>query len=195
MLYSYKVMFWYFADYCKRLDDDKEFLSSEGTLSEKLVDRIVLHLFRIYPQVLNNTEAEMFRSLNTPVCIRISKLLINLQNKNNKACKEFYNALEINSPQIYKMLPSKHLSKMQDSIEGNMDIFPREKYILNNRGPAFFLSCFSIAAGFAFLLHYCKEDTKYETAAKRIVGFTSLNFGRRARRYLLAYIEDQSKKN
>ncbi|XP_051874907.1 caspase recruitment domain family, member 19 [Pristis pectinata] len=183
------------SDYCRRLDKDKEFLLTEGTLSEKLVDRIVLHLFRIYPQILNNTEAEMFRSLNTPVCIRISELLVHLQNKNNKACKEFYNALEINDPRIYEKLPSKHLGKTTDSLGINMDIYHRQKYILNNRGPAFFLACFSVAAGLAFLLYYCKEDTKIESAAKKIVGFSYLGFGRRARRYLLAYLEDQSKRN
>ncbi|XP_059800107.1 caspase recruitment domain-containing protein 19 [Hemitrygon akajei] len=183
------------ADYCSRLDKDKEFLTSEGTLSEKLLDRIVLHLFRIYPQILNNTEAEMFRSLNTPACIRISELLVHLQSKSNKACKEFYNALEINDPQIYKKLPSKYLSKMTDSVGMDIDIYHREKYILNDRGPAFFLACFSVAAGLAFLLYHCKEDSKFESTARKIVGFSYLGFGRRARRYLLAYLEDQSKRN
>ncbi|XP_062924186.1 caspase recruitment domain family, member 19 isoform X2 [Mobula hypostoma] len=137
----------------------------------------------------------LFRSLNTPACIRISKLLVHLQSKNNKACKEFYNALEINDPQIYEKLPSKYLGKMTDSMGLNIDIYHREKYILNNRGPAFFLACFSVAAGLAFLLYHCKEDSKFESTAKKIVGFSYLGFGKRARRYLLAYLEDQSKRN
>ncbi|XP_043563966.1 caspase recruitment domain family, member 19 isoform X3 [Chiloscyllium plagiosum] len=170
-------------NYCKRLEKDTQFLTNEGTLSEKLVDRIVLHLYRIYPQILNNTEAEMFRNVNTPVCVRISELLLHLQKKSNRACKEFYNALETNDAQIYKQLPSKYLARTITSMGINMDTYNREKYILNDRGPVFFLACFSVAAGLAFLLYYCKEDIKVESAAKKIIGFSSLGVGRRARRY------------
>ncbi|XP_072438371.1 caspase recruitment domain-containing protein 19 isoform X1 [Chiloscyllium punctatum] len=169
-------------NYCKRLEKDTQFLTNEGTLSEKLVDRIVLHLYRIYPQILNNTEAEMFRNVNTPVCIRISELLLHLQKKSNRACKEFYNALETNDAQIYKKLPSKYLARTITSMGINMDTYNREKYILNDRGPVFFLACFSVAAGLAFLLYYCKEDIKVENTAKKIIGFSSLGVGRRARR-------------
>ncbi|XP_048404190.1 caspase recruitment domain family, member 19 isoform X3 [Stegostoma tigrinum] len=181
------------SDYCKRLEKDTQFLTSEGTLNEKLVDRIVLHLYRIYPQILNNTEAEMFRNVNTPVCVRISELLLHLQTKSNRACKEFYNALEINDVHIYKNLPSKSVARTIRPV--GLDMYSREKYILNDRGPVFFLACFSMAAGLAFLLYYCKEDIKFESAAKKIIGFSSLGVGRRARRYLLAYVEDQAKRN
>ncbi|XP_048404187.2 caspase recruitment domain family, member 19 isoform X4 [Stegostoma tigrinum] len=160
-------------NYCKRLEKDTQFLTSEGTLNEKLVDRIVLHLYRIYPQILNNTEAEMTKS--------------------NRACKEFYNALEINDVHIYKNLPSKSVARTIRPV--GLDMYSREKYILNDRGPVFFLACFSMAAGLAFLLYYCKEDIKFESAAKKIIGFSSLGVGRRARRYLLAYVEDQAKRN
>ncbi|XP_055503465.1 caspase recruitment domain family, member 19 [Leucoraja erinacea] len=180
------------ADHCRRLDMDREFLSREGALSERLMDRIVLHLFRIYPQILNNSEAEAFRSLNAPVHIRISDLLQHLQSQSNKACKEFYNALELNDPQIYKQLPSKHPGETTRSVATNMDIYHRERYILNNRGPVFFLACFSVAAGLAIVLYYCKEETKFESVAKKIVGFSSLGFGRRARRFILAYLEARS---
>ncbi|XP_059505849.1 caspase recruitment domain family, member 19 isoform X1 [Stegostoma tigrinum] len=180
-------------NYCKRLEKDTQFLTSEGTLNEKLVDRIVLHLYRIYPQILNNTEAEMFRNVNTPVCVRISELLLHLQTKSNRACKEFYNALEINDVHIYKNLPSKSVARTIRPV--GLDMYSREKYILNDRGPVFFLACFSMAAGLAFLLYYCKEDIKFESAAKKIIGFSSLGVGRRARRYLLAYVEDQAKRN
>ncbi|XP_067854829.1 caspase recruitment domain-containing protein 19-like isoform X1 [Heptranchias perlo] len=183
------------SDYCNRLEKDTQFLTNEGTLNEKLVDKIVLHLYRIYPQILNNTEAEMFRNLKTPVCIRISELLLHLQNKNNRACKEFYNALETNDAQIYGNLPSKYLAKTTGSVGVDMDIHNREKYILNNRGPVFFLACFSVAAGLAFLLYYCEEDAKFESSAKKILGFSALGVGRRARRYLLAYFEDQTTRN
>ncbi|XP_078065761.1 caspase recruitment domain-containing protein 19-like isoform X2 [Mustelus asterias] len=172
------------ADYCKRLEKDTPFLTNEGALNEKLVDKIVLHLYRIYPQILNNAEAEMFRNVNTPMCARISELLLHLQNKSNRACKEFYNALETNDGRIYKNLPSKYLGNSAGSVGVNMDTYNREKYILNDRGPVFFLACFSVAAGLAFLLHYCKEDTKFESAAQKIIGFSSLGVGRRARRCL-----------
>ncbi|XP_072328610.1 caspase recruitment domain-containing protein 19-like isoform X2 [Scyliorhinus torazame] len=165
-------------NYCKRLAKDTAFLTNDGTLNEKLVDKIVLHLYRIYPQILNDAEAEMFRNVNTPVCARISELLLHLQNKNSRACKEFYNALETNDAQIYRSLPSKYLAR---SVGVNMDTYNREKYLLNDRGPVFFLACFSVAAGLAFLLYYCKEDTKFESTAKKIIGFSSLGVGRRAR--------------
>ncbi|XP_078270783.1 caspase recruitment domain-containing protein 19 isoform X2 [Rhinoraja longicauda] len=159
------------------------------------MDRVVLHLFRIYPQILNNSEAEAFRSLSAPVHIRISQLLLHLQSQSNKACKEFYNALELNGPQIYKQLPSKHPGETPGLVATNMDICQRERYVLNNRGPIFFLACFSVAAGLATVLYYCKEETKFESVAKKIVGFSSLGFGRRARRYFLAFLEDQSQRS
>ncbi|XP_041047269.1 caspase recruitment domain family, member 19 isoform X4 [Carcharodon carcharias] len=127
-LYEEKLL-----NYCKRLEKDEQFLTKEGTLNEKLVDKIVLHLYRIYPQILNNAEAEMFRNVNTPVSARVSELLLHLQNKNNRACKEFYNALETNDAQIYQNLPSKCLAKTTGSVGVNMDTYSREKYILNDR--------------------------------------------------------------
>eukprot|EP00062_Callorhinchus_milii_P017658 gi/632970281/ref/XP_007901561.1/ PREDICTED: bcl10-interacting CARD protein isoform X3 [Callorhinchus milii] len=45
-------------DHCRRLKRDSAFLTGKGNLDPNLVDKIVLHLYRIYPQILNETEAE-----------------------------------------------------------------------------------------------------------------------------------------
>lgn len=52
--------FLFFLDqsYCDRLQQDMAFLTSNGRLSEQLVDKIILQLNRVYPQILTNKEAE-----------------------------------------------------------------------------------------------------------------------------------------
>lgn len=54
------VFFLCFIDqsYCDRLQQDMAFLTSNGRLSEQLVDKIILQLNRVYPQILTNKEAE-----------------------------------------------------------------------------------------------------------------------------------------
>ncbi|XP_007901560.2 caspase recruitment domain-containing protein 19 [Callorhinchus milii] len=182
------------ADHCRRLKRDSAFLTGKGNLDPNLVDKIVLHLYRIYPQILNETEAEKFRNLQTPLGTRISELLDHLPTKNNRACKEFYNALELNNAQVYASLPSRKSPEESTRTPAIYSDGPkREKYVLNNRDPMFFLACFSVAAGLALFMYYCKEDTKFEGTAKKILGFSTLGVGRQARRYLLAYLEDQTK--
>lgn len=44
--------------YCDRLRQDTAFLTSNGRLSEQLVDKIILQLNRVYPQILTIKEAE-----------------------------------------------------------------------------------------------------------------------------------------
>lgn len=44
--------------YCHRLQHDMYFLTSASQLNEQVVDKIVLQLNRVYPQILTNEEAE-----------------------------------------------------------------------------------------------------------------------------------------
>ncbi|KAL8212482.1 UNVERIFIED_CONTAM: hypothetical protein K2H54_048153 [Gekko kuhli] len=36
----------------------------------------------------------------------------------------------------------------------------KERYILNDRGPTFFLACFSVAAGLAFIMYYYNPESE-----------------------------------
>lgn len=44
--------------YCHRLQHDMYFLTSTSRLNEQVVDKIILQLNRVYPQILTNEEAE-----------------------------------------------------------------------------------------------------------------------------------------
>lgn len=44
--------------YCHRLQHDTYFLTSTSRLNEQVVDKIILQLNRVYPQILTNEEAE-----------------------------------------------------------------------------------------------------------------------------------------
>lgn len=44
--------------YCHRLQHDMYFLTSNSRLNEQVVDKIILQLNRVYPQILTNAEAE-----------------------------------------------------------------------------------------------------------------------------------------
>lgn len=52
------VIFSLDQSYCHRLQHDMYFLTSTSRLNEQVVDKIVLQLNRVYPQILTNEEAE-----------------------------------------------------------------------------------------------------------------------------------------
>ncbi|XP_019392484.1 PREDICTED: caspase recruitment domain-containing protein 19 isoform X3 [Crocodylus porosus] len=109
-----------YQSYCDRLRQDMYFLTSNGRLSEHLVDKIILQLNRVYPQILTNKEAEKFRNPKTLLHSRLSDLIKHLQNKGDKHCQEFYRALQINAEQVYNDLPSrKIISKRHLTVEDN----------------------------------------------------------------------------
>lgn len=151
------------------------------------MDRIILQLNRVYPQVLSNKEAEKFRSLKTPLRTRLADLLKHLQKKGERECQEFYRALQNNADQVYASLPSRSNLNVSDPVEMCPD---QEKIILNDRGPVFFLACFSVAAGLAFLMYYNNSEIKPSGTAKKIFGYSALGFGRRIRNILISYLED-----
>ncbi|XP_029456724.1 caspase recruitment domain-containing protein 19 isoform X2 [Rhinatrema bivittatum] len=178
--------------YYDRLVQDAPFLTSDGRLSEQLVDKITLQLNRVYPQILTNKEAEKFRNPKSPLQARLVELLRHLQKKGDRDCQEFYRALQNNADQLYITLPSRKKRETSDSTEVHND---QEKYILNARGPMFFLACFSVAAGLAFLMHFYSPDAKVAVGTRKVVGFSAIGFGRHVRNILLSYMEDTSRKN
>ncbi|KAM4738339.1 caspase recruitment domain-containing protein 19-like [Anableps anableps] len=124
-------------------------------MDTELVDSLVLQLNRIYPQILSDKEACKFRSLTVPTTVRLHELLKYLQGKGDDACYEFYRALQIHAEDVYFSLPTR--IKQREMIDSrstiNVAVIP-ERYVLNDRGPIFFLSCFSFAVGIAILYYY-----------------------------------------
>ncbi|KAM6062408.1 caspase recruitment domain-containing protein 19 isoform 2-T2 [Chlamydotis macqueenii] len=173
--------------YCHRLQHDMYFLTSNSRLNEQVVDKIILQLNRVYPQILTNAEAEKFRNPKASLHTRLSDLLKHLQKKGERHCQEFYRALQINAEQLYNDLPSRKILKTTDSTEIDTD---KEKYMLNDRGPVFFLACFSAAAGFALFWYCCHSDTKVIGRARRILGFSPIIIGRHVRNICMLYLED-----
>ncbi|XP_067159886.1 caspase recruitment domain-containing protein 19 isoform X2 [Apteryx mantelli] len=175
--------------YCIRLQHDMYFLTSNSRLNEQVVDKIILQLNRVYPQILTNAEAEKFRNPKASLHTRLSDLIKHLQKKGERHCQEFYRALQINAEQLYNDLPSRKILKTTDSTEIDTD---KEKCMLNDRGPVFFLACFSVAVGFA-LFWYCGDsDTKVLGRARRILGFSPIIIGRHVRKICMLYLEDLS---
>ncbi|KAJ7397083.1 caspase recruitment domain family member 19 [Pitangus sulphuratus] len=144
--------------YSHRLQHDMYFLTSTSRLNEQVVDKIILQLNRVYPQILTNEEAEKFRNPRASLHTRLSDLLKHLQKKGDRHCQEFYRALQINAEQLFNDLPSRKILKTPDPTEIDTD---KEQYMLNDRGPVFFLACFSVAAGLA-LFWYCCNSGKAE---------------------------------
>nr|XP_005993065.1 PREDICTED: bcl10-interacting CARD protein isoform X2 [Latimeria chalumnae] len=181
--------------YYDRLAQDMPFLTSDGRLNELVMDKIVLYLNRMYPQTLANNEALKFRQLNTPLEIRVPSMLNYLQKKGDKACREFYRALQSNAEHIYTSLPSRSTNNTSTSTGTTSDTIHKERYVLNNRSPVFFLACFSIAAGLACMLYCNNTDATALGEAKKVVGFSVLGIGRRAKNILLSYVENNSMKS
>ncbi|XP_029899367.1 caspase recruitment domain-containing protein 19 isoform X10 [Harpia harpyja] len=176
--------------YCHRLQHDMYFLTSNSRLNEQVVDKIILQLNRVYPQILSNAEAEKFRNPKASLHTRLSDLIKHLQKKGDRHCQEFYRALQINADELYNDLPSRKILKTTDSTEIDTD---KEKYMLNDRGPVFFLACFSVAAGFALFWYCCNSDTKVVGRARRILGFSPIIIGRHVRNICMLYLEDISR--
>ncbi|XP_066183108.1 caspase recruitment domain-containing protein 19 isoform X8 [Sylvia atricapilla] len=98
-----------YQSYCHRLQHDMYFLTSTSRLNEQVVDKIVLQLNRVYPQILTNEEAEKFRNPKASLHTRFSDLLKHLQKKGDRHCQEFYRALQINAEQLFNDLPSRKI--------------------------------------------------------------------------------------
>ncbi|XP_030919370.1 caspase recruitment domain-containing protein 19 isoform X3 [Geospiza fortis] len=103
-----------YQSYCHRLQHDMYFLTSTSRLNEQVVDKIVLQLNRVYPQILTNEEAEKFRNPKASLHTRLSDLLKHLQKKGDRHCQEFYRALQINAEQLFNDLPSRKILNLKD---------------------------------------------------------------------------------
>ncbi|XP_063267969.1 caspase recruitment domain-containing protein 19 isoform X6 [Prinia subflava] len=156
--------------YCHRLQHDMYFLTSTSRLNEQVVDKIVLQLNRVYPQILTNEEAEKFRNPKASLHTRLSDLLKHLQKKGDRHCQEFYRALQINAEQLFNDLPSRKILS-----------------------PVFFLACFSVAAGLALCWYCCNSETQVTGRARRVLGFSPIIIGRHVRNICLLYLEDISR--
>nr|XP_056703042.1 caspase recruitment domain-containing protein 19 [Euleptes europaea] len=176
--------------YCDRLQQDMAFLTSNGRLSEQLVDKIILQLNRVYPQILTNKEAEKFRNPKAFLHSRLSSLIAHLQKKGDKPCQEFYRALQINAEQLYNSLPSRKILKTSDSTGINSE---KEICILNDRGPTFFLACFTVAAGLAFIMYYYNPESKILGRARKVLGFSPIIIGRHVANICMIYMEDSAR--
>uniref|UniRef100_A0A8C4GU32 Caspase recruitment domain family, member 19 n=1 Tax=Dicentrarchus labrax TaxID=13489 RepID=A0A8C4GU32_DICLA len=111
---------------------DSAFLKADRRLDTELLDKLILQLNRIYPQILTDKEATKFRNLDVPTSVRVGELLTHLQAKGEEACREFYRALHLHVEEVYYSLPTR----------------------LRLRGPLFFLGCFSVAVGMALFYYY-----------------------------------------
>lgn len=127
-----------------------------------------------------------FRDLDVPTCVRLAELLIHLQGKGEEACREFYRALHLHVEEVYFSLPTR--LRLKDSINpfATPDLH-RQRYVLNDRSPLFFLSCFSVAVGMALLYYYSESKV---TGGSRTLGLAALGLGRKAREVLIWYSED-----
>ncbi|XP_077181675.1 caspase recruitment domain-containing protein 19 isoform X2 [Paroedura picta] len=180
------MLFRKYQSYCDRLQQDMAFLTSNGRLSEQLADKIVLQLNRVYPQILTNKEAEKFRNPKASLRSRLLSLILYLQKKGDKPCQEFYRALQINAEQLYNRLPSRKILKTSDSTGMNLE---KEKCNLNDRGPTFFLACFSVAAGLAFIMYYYNPESKLLGGTRRVLGFSPIIIGRHVANICMLYME------
>ncbi|XP_030640352.1 caspase recruitment domain-containing protein 19-like [Chanos chanos] len=178
-------------DYHEQLQRDSQFLCSDQRLDTELLDKLVLQLNRIYPQVLTDKEAQKFRNLGVSKATRLAELLEHLQGKGEEACHEFYRALHLHAEELYRSLPTRvHRREAPDLNGTNYAFENKERCVLNNRGPLFFLTCFSIAVGLA-LLYYRNEG---EVATGSVLGYTACGLGQQAGQVLVFLSEDQTKR-
>uniref|UniRef100_A0A672ISC1 Caspase recruitment domain family, member 19 n=1 Tax=Salarias fasciatus TaxID=181472 RepID=A0A672ISC1_SALFA len=140
----------YIDGFHEQLQNDAHFLCSDGRMDAELVDQLVLQLNRIYPQILSDKEAHRFRNLSVPIEERVFELLEHLYGEGEEACHEFYRALQIHAEDVYSDLPT----TMRRRGKADAVAVYEKQYVLNDKGPMFFLSCFSVAVGIAVLFYY-----------------------------------------
>ncbi|KAM6924380.1 caspase recruitment domain-containing protein 19-like [Xenentodon cancila] len=150
-----------YEGYDELLQIDTQFLCSDQRVDTELLDRLVLQLTRIYPQILSDKEACKFRRLSVPVKVRLPQLLKHLCQKGEEACHEFYRALHLHAEDVYSRLPTRtKLKELTDDSEWTHNVAAlQDRYVLNDKGPMFFLSCFSFVVGIAFLYYYREGQT------------------------------------
>uniref|UniRef100_A0A3Q3XI26 Caspase recruitment domain-containing protein 19 n=1 Tax=Mola mola TaxID=94237 RepID=A0A3Q3XI26_MOLML len=170
----------------EQLIEDSAFLRAERRLDTERVDELILQLNRVYPQVLTDREATRFRNLDVPTSVRLGELLTHLQGKGEEACREFYRALHLHVEEVYYSLPTRlRLREYTDPLK-HQHVY-RQEYTLNERGPVFFLGCFSVAVGMALLYYYSESKL---TGGSRALGMAALGLKRKAQEVLIWYTEE-----
>ncbi|KAM8757222.1 caspase recruitment domain family, member 19 [Acanthopagrus latus] len=169
----------------EQLIEDSAFLRAERRLDTDLVDKVILQLNRIYPQILTDKEATKFRKLDVPTGVRLGELLTHLQGKGEEACREFYRALHLHVEEVYYSLPTR--LRLRDYSNPLNYPHVQQRYILNDRGPLFFLGCFSVAVGMAFLYYYSESKL---SGGSRALGMAALGLKRKAQEVLIWYTEE-----
>ncbi|KAJ8259926.1 hypothetical protein GJAV_G00175070 [Gymnothorax javanicus] len=175
----------------EQLQMDSLFLRADKRLDTELVDKLILQLNRIYPQILTDKEAHRFRNLDVPTCIRLAELLTHLLEKGEEACHEFYRALHLHVEEVYFSLPTR-VSRRGEPNGFSRRSPPKERFVMNDSSPWFFLGCFSIAVGLALL--YYTEDSEVLGNPGKVLGVTSLGLGRTAKELLISYTEEGNRK-
>ncbi|XP_072305744.1 caspase recruitment domain-containing protein 19-like isoform X2 [Eucyclogobius newberryi] len=126
-------------------------------MDTELLDELVLQLNRTYPQILSDKEAHKFRNVRVLTKLRFAELLRNLHCKGEEACLEFYRGLQLHAEDLYCRLPSRgRYRDMEETKRINGEMVTPGPSVLNDKGPMFFLSCFSLVVGVA-ILYYCGE--------------------------------------
>ncbi|XP_051957056.1 caspase recruitment domain-containing protein 19-like [Xyrauchen texanus] len=172
--------------FLEQLRLDSRFLKSDRRLDTELVDKLILQLNRIYPQILTDKEATKFRDLDVPTCIRLAELLSHLQEKGEEACREFYHALHLHVEDVYFSLPTRlRLRESGDPVDPITS--PTARYALNDRSPLFYLGCFSVAVGVALLYYY--GESREVSGSSSALGLAALGLGRTVREVLIWYAE------
>uniref|UniRef100_A0A3Q1ASD2 CARD domain-containing protein n=1 Tax=Amphiprion ocellaris TaxID=80972 RepID=A0A3Q1ASD2_AMPOC len=101
-------------------------------------------------------------NLSVPTKVRLAELLNHLHRRGEEACLEFYRALHIHAEDIYFSLPTRIRRREMADLQQTNDVAVKsnhERFVLNDRGPMFFLSCFSFVVGIAILCYYGEGET------------------------------------
>ncbi|XP_037535419.1 caspase recruitment domain family, member 19 [Nematolebias whitei] len=170
----------------EQLMEDSVFLRAEQRLDTELVDKLILQLNRIYPQILTDKEATRFRNLDVPTSVRLGELLTHLQGKGEEACREFYRALHLHVEEVYYSLPTR--LRLRDASDPLMlSRTYKQKHNMNDRDPLFFLGCFSFALGVALLYYYSEAKV---SGGSRALGMAALGLKRKAQEVLIWYTDE-----
>uniref|UniRef100_A0A3Q2ECC1 Caspase recruitment domain-containing protein 19 n=1 Tax=Cyprinodon variegatus TaxID=28743 RepID=A0A3Q2ECC1_CYPVA len=170
----------------QQLLEDTAFLRAEQRLDTELVDKLILQLNRIYPQILSDKEATRFRNLDVPTSVRLGELLTHLQGKGDEACREFYRALHLHVEEVFHSLPTR--LRLRDSLNPmTSSQIHLQRNVLNDGGPLFYLGCFSFAVGMAFLYYYGEARL---SGGSRALGMAALGLKRKAEEILVWYTDE-----
>uniref|UniRef100_A0A3B3HV79 CARD domain-containing protein n=1 Tax=Oryzias latipes TaxID=8090 RepID=A0A3B3HV79_ORYLA len=133
------------------------------------------------------------RSLSVPTKVQLHQLLKHLCEKGEESCLEFYGALHIHAEDIYRDLPTRiRQREMADSNWTNSLAAPQKSYVLNDKGPGFFLSCFSFVAGLAILYYYGEVKTLRFSGA--FLQCSAVGISKNAKDVFIFYADDRHQK-